>query len=199
MPDLVDLAAVKDALNIDQGDTTHDPEIQRYIAAATPQIEYITGPVLPRPVIETHRCWGSSRIVLRQPPVLSVNSVVEYLGLSAYTLTAQAPGTTLNNYGYVMDFPETGVLRRVSSVGTEMSFLGNAVVVGYTAGLVSIPPDVYLAALEDIRGLYQQSQQGGGGRRYGGGGEDSFSAGPILLFPRVQAILERAVRTQSIG
>lgn len=201
MADLLSLADVKDSLNIEQSNTKHDAELERYIAAATPQIEYITGPINLAPVHEVHRIRpGTSRIALREPPVNSITAVTEYVGLSAYTLTPQAPGATVNNYGYALDIAESGILRRVSSIGAETPFLGGTVVVDYIAGLTSIPPDVHLAAIEDVRGLYAQTQQPGR-PQYGGSPstEDGWSPGPMALFPRLNALLVRASRTQSIG
>ena len=201
MPVLLTLADVKDALNMDVTNTRHDIELQRYIDAALPQIEYITGPLFLRPIVEVQRIpYGASRVALRQVPIYSIESVMEYIGITAYTLTAQPPGATINNYGYALDLPETGILRRTSSVGQECPFLGNVVTINYTAGLGSIPPDVHLAAIEDVRGLYQQTQQPGR-PQYGGSPatEDGWSAGPIMLFPRLAALLQRGSRTQSIG
>lgn len=201
MPALLTLAEVKDSLNIKADSTNHDVELQRYIDAATPQIEYITGPINPVQITEVHRVpRGSSRIALREPPVLSVVSVTEYIGLTAYTLTDQAPGATTSNYGFALDLPDAGILRRTSSVGTEMPFLGTNVTVVYMAGLASIPADVHLAAIEDVRGLYQQTQQPGR-PQYGGAPatEDGWGAGPVMLFPRLAALLNRASRTQSIA
>lgn len=201
MPSLLTLLEVKDALNIEATNVRHDVELQRYIDACLPQIEYITGPIFLRSVSETQRIApGLSKIALRQVPVYSIESVTEYVGLTAYTLSAQPPGLTINNYGYSLDLPETGILRRTSSVGQECAFLGNVIVIKYTAGVGTVPADVHLAAIEDVRGLYQQTQQPGR-PQYGGSPatEDGWSAGPIMLFPRLAALLQRASRTQSIG
>jgi hypothetical protein len=201
VPALLTLAEVKDSLNIDSATSKHDVELQRYIDAALPQIEYITGPINPVQITEVHRVpRGAFQIALREPPVMSVVSVTEYIGLTAYNLTEQAPGATVSNYGFALDLPESGILRRTSTVGTTMPFLGTNVTVVYMAGLASVPADVHLAAIEDVRGLYQQTQQPGR-PQYGGSPatEDGWGAGPVMLFPRLAALLNRASRTQSIA
>ena len=84
----------------------------------------------------------------------------------------------------------------------ETPFWG-PVVVAYTAGIEDVSPDIRLAVLEDIRGLFQQTQQGmrppafGGGGGPGGG--DTWTVGPMRQFPRLAALLEGAGRTQSIA
>lgn len=199
---LVTLAQVHDVLNIPTVDTSHDAELQRYIDAATATVTYITGPLTPTTFTEV-RDGGAPVIMLDNPPVQSITSVIEYVGATGYTLTSQAPGATTDNYGYSLDDPASGKLVRRSSAGMPMPFFGGrgAVVITYIAGVSSVPPDVVMAALEDIRGLYQQTQQGGkvGGGSIGSGGDDQWSVGPMHLFPRLAMLLDGPRRAQSIG
>lgn len=207
-PALVAMSDVLRHCGLAQTDTTYLVELQTMIDAATPIVEYITGPI--NPLVVTSEVYptthGESRLILRSVPVQSVQSVIEYIGITAWTLTSQPPGATVNNYGYSLDRPEAGLLVRRSAFGQEMPFLGTVVVVSYTAGLpvingvTQVPPDVKLAVLEDIRGLFQQTQLGGR-PKFGASlaDEDGWTVGPLHLFPRLAAVLEGRARTQSIA
>lgn len=200
MASWVTLAEVKDMMNMAPTDTAHDVKIQTFIDSATPVIEYIVGPVLQQTFTENHRTYGQSKIVLRNSPVISITTLTEFIGLTAYTLSEQEPGATTNNYGYALDITGNGVITRMSSVGTEMGFIGNVVTVTYLAGLLTVPADIRLAAIEDVRAMFQQTQLGGR-PQYGGGAsqEDGWQPAPIASFPRLRMLLERARRIPSIG
>lgn len=197
---IVTMADVHGQLNIPDADTSHDAELQGYIDAAAAIVGYEVGPITPTQFVETHRPAGST-VMLDQSPIISVVSVVEYWGRLAHSLTLQPPGSTVDNFGFSVDLANAGMLVRRSSAGTEISFLGTPVVVTYVAGYSVVPADVRLAVLEDIRGLYQQTQQGGRPSLTGGGGPagDAWSSGPTHLFPRLAHILSGPSRTQSVG
>jgi hypothetical protein len=195
--DLVTLSDVHDFLNIPTGDTSHDTKLQHYIDAASQIVAYEVGDVTSTTHTETHVPTGS-RIILDWVPVLSIQTVTEYVGVLPYTLTSQPPGSTSDNYGYSLDLPNAGVLVRRDAAGQECNFFGSPVVVAYTSGRTSIPSDVFLAVLEDIRGLYQQTQSGGR-PGFQTPGSDQWNAGPLNLFPRLRAVLASSVRTQSIA
>lgn len=200
---VVTLTQIHDVLNIPVADTSHDAELQRYIDAAAATVAYITGPLTATTYTEV-RNGGSPVIMLDNPPVLSITSVVEYIGSSAYTLTSQPLGGSSDNYGFDLVDPAAGKLVRRGSNGVVQPFRGSrsSVVITYVAGLLTVPADVQLAVLEDIRGLYQQTQQGsavGGGSIGSGGGDESYNFGPSHLFPRLNSLLEGPNRTQSIA
>lgn len=198
---IVTLPDVRQHLRIPDGDATNDVNLMGFIAAATDFITYIAGPVVPTTFTETYETAGQDSILLRNVPVLSIESVTEYIGVAAYTLTSQPPGSTVDNYGYSLDIPAAGLLVRRSGVGTRMNFLGPTVVVTYSAGRDAVPGDMRMAALEDIRGLYQKTQQGGRTTFGTGGGDmsEQWSVGPLNLFPRLAALLNGPSRTQSIA
>lgn len=201
MPGLVSLTDVHAHLNLDLADTSHDVELQGFIDALTPVLTYMTGPIQPTVFTGEVHNGGGPEILLFNPPIISVQSVTEYIGTVAYSLSQQQPGSTVDNYGFSLDNPQSGKITRRTGAGTPMPFLGyqGGVVVTYTAGLPSVPPDVRMAALEDLRGLYQQTQQGGRPSFGGGAEDDSWSAGPMNLFPRLEMILEGRFRPQSIA
>lgn len=201
---IVTLADVHGHLNIDTSDTSRDAELQGFIDAATATVTYITGPQAATTYTET-RDGGGPVIMLDNPPILSITSVTEFFTPGGMVLTQVPLGSSTGNaFSYTLDDPIAGKITRRMS-GYETSFLGgrNSVVIVYSAGTAAIGADVRLAALEDIRGLYQQTQQGGGrslgGGAIGAGGDDQWSVGPMRLFPRLQELLSGSQRTQSIA
>lgn len=199
---LVSLGDVKAHMNIPTTDVSNDVELQGFIDAATDLIPYDTGPILPTPIVgEVHNeAVGRRAIVLYNSPILTVESVTEYVGTQTYVLTAQPSGAPgYDNYGYSFDDPFQGILHRRLGWGILGAFLGY-VVVSYTAGYGQIPPGIRLAVLEDIRGLYQQTQLGGRAAFASSGAEDdSWTAGPLNLFPRLDNLLHKYSRVQSIA
>lgn len=200
---LVTLDDVRAHLNVPDEDDSHDVELQGFIDAATAQVQYWTGPVIPTTFTDEVHDGGYPTVALFNPPILTVASVTEYIGTVAYQLTAQPPGSTVDNYGYSLDDPLAGILVRRDGAGCPTRFMGGprSVVVSYTAGLAAVPGDIRLATLEDIRGLYQQTQQGGRPSFGGGGGgpDDIWSSDPIRAFPRLAALLDGPGRTPSIA
>lgn len=196
MADLVTLADTKAQLNIPASDTTQDAELAGYISAATSVVQWITGPILSTPYVGEVYDGTGSVIMLRNPPILTVDSVTEYLGRVAYTITAQPLGSTVDNYGYSLDDPASGKLTRRSAAGTPMSWLGgrSSVVVSYTAGRATIPADVRLAALLDIQDLWQKTQQGGRDQS-----SDDVWGGAPTSFPRLRSELESTQRVVGIA
>jgi hypothetical protein len=199
---LVTLGDVHAHLNIPVTDTSNDVELQGFIDAATDLIPYDTGPILPTVFLnEVHNeAAGRNAIVLYNSPVISVESVTEYVGPQVRTLTSQPLGSAgYDNYGFSLDDNYQGILYRRLGSGTLGSFFGY-VVVNYTAGYVSIPPGIRMAVLEDIRGLYQQTQLGGRPAFASSGAEDDgWTAGPLNLFPRLDNLLHKYARVQSIA
>lgn len=174
---LVTLADAKAHLNIpSSAGTTYDTELQGFIDAAQPVVEQLAGPVVPRVITgETHN-GGRDRIVTYNSPIISVQSLTEYVGASAFTLTAQPLGSTTSNYGYEIVDSNGGVIVRRSAAGMPVPFQGdfNSVVISYTAGYSTLPANVRLGALELIRHWWQRSQQAArrGFRSAPGGNDD---------------------------
>lgn len=199
---LATLADVHAHLNIPTTDTAHDAELQGFLDAASDLVQYDTGPITSTVITgEVHNeAAGADRIVLFNTPVISIQSVTEYVGPQVRTLTSQPLGSAdYDNFGYdIPDLYQGVVYRRIGS-GVLGSFFGY-VIVSYTAGLASVPPAVRLAVLEDIRGLYQQTQLAGRPAFGGAGAEDdAWTGGPLNLFPRLEMLLHKYARTQAIA
>lgn len=200
--ELVSLTDVLDHLNISPSADTNVAEIQGFIDAATAYIQRFTGPIVAQSFTETYN-GGSPVICLRNPPVLSITSVVEYVGVTGYTLTQVELGDTIGAYSFTLDSLESGILRRRYNGGLAGPFAGGSanVVVTYTAGRTAVPSDVRMAVLQDIAGLYQPSQLGGNPYGASQGVEvGNTPLNPIGMFPRVTEILsDPAKRVPAIG
>ena len=120
--ELVKMSEVLSHLGLPAGDQSQQAVLQRFIEAATPIVEYITGPINIYSYTESHPTYGLSRVMLRNVPVVagSITSISEWVGVSQFTLTEQPPGSTHDNYGFYLQRPEAGTLIRMSAFGQEM-------------------------------------------------------------------------------
>lgn len=186
---IVDLAQVKDYLNFDPADTSHDVELQRFIDAADPVVEDIVGPVNPADFDEWYD-GGYGDIVLRHWPVITLTAVTEYSGASPTDLTVAATPDVITSTSYVFD-PDTAILYRKSTWGSVAFANGTANIrVQYTAGRDPVPGNIILATLELIRHLYQSTQQGGR-PTYGGAVEEGvWAPAGFAVRTRVIELLE---------
>lgn len=175
---LVSLVEVLAALNlVDDGE--HDDELQVYIDAVTAHVEASFGVALPSGTVTELALTavgpdGTVRI-LPTHPLLSVTSLTDGDG------TEYTTGFTVTADGRV----EHDNLTHVGRWTIE-----------YEAGYASTPADLKLAALEDIRGLYQPGQIGPPAA-FGAFGIDSTAVGPtytpVRMWPRVDAWLGRRI------
>lgn len=142
---------VKAHLNL--GDDSDALELQGFIDAAIGIVEQRIGVVTPTAYTETFEatCWAA--VPLRHTPVLSVQSVTEYVLNIPYPLTVEPAGTILDSYGYRLDFPDSGLLTRYTN-GFPGLFRG-PVTVSYTAGRTSVPAAVKMATLIIVAHLWQ--------------------------------------------
>lgn len=204
---LVTLADVHTHLQIPLSNTTYDTQLQGFIDAATAYVQFQTGPIINQTYTEVHS-GGGPTIVLDNPPLISVTSVIEYIGLSAYTLNPAELGTDGGFYAYSIDDPNAGILCRRYAGGLAGSFAPGYrnIAVVYTAGLTSVPGDVRMAVLEDLRGLFTQTQYGGPSASFGGDigdtSQDDWNESmnnPVGSFPRLAALLQGPSRTPSLA
>lgn len=166
MADVVSLEEVKAALNL--SDTSKDSELGLYIDAATEYIESQIGTMPSATYTETVTATGDTIYPIRGP-IISVTSLTPDGG-SAYTT-----GFTVGNGNY--------------SIQHDNLFRGDWTLV-YVAGFTSVPADLKLAVLEDIRGLYQPGQIGPPAA-FGAFGIENTDTGPtyrpVRQWPRVDA------------
>jgi hypothetical protein len=138
---LIDLADAKVSLGITT--TTHDADIQRYIGAATPVIERITGPILLGSRTFTFD-GGTAAIVLP----------VRFNTVTAITES----GTTITDYFTV---PSQGIIYAGTTTVPRNFVTGTRnISVTVTVGLARVPENVALAARELVRHWWQLGRQG---------------------------------------
>lgn len=183
--------------------TAGDTELQGFLLAAARALRFWVGPIDAETVTNEVRDGGSPVIFLDVTPVLSIQSVTEYIGTVGYGLTAQPLGQTQNLYGYSLDDPDKGKVVRRSSSGGPMGFLTGprSVLVSYTAGRSSLPEDLRLAVLELTRDMWAGTQSGGGGRAFGQSpaeAEPMFTAGRPPLPPYVIGLIQPYLRTVGV-
>lgn len=196
---IVTLDDVKDWIGIPSNQNSRDTVLQRYIDSATVWATYVSDAILPTTYTNEVHSGGGESIVLYNTPIMSVTSIIEYVGITGYTLTASEAGTN-QTYGYSIDNAEAGIISRRWNgfVGPFIEGRNN-IVVTYRAGFATIPADIQVAVLTDIQVLYNMSAQGG---RSGGNPrlDDTFSATlPLNMFPRLESLMQSSRRTSAIG
>lgn len=141
---IISLADAKAALNVPAGTRVNDDELRLYIAATTPVIEDIVGSVLTGTKSETFD-GGVRAILLAEVPSAITSVTVDGVATSQYVANLSS-----------------GIIFSGSSSTPWMFNQGiQNVTVTYTVGQQQIPPNVILAAREEVRFLYQIGQQGG--------------------------------------
>jgi len=134
---LISLDDARSALNLTTTNTISDADLRLYIAAATPVIEDIAGPILSSTATATGDACKAS--VLLGSPANTITSVtVDGVAFTAYTVDLVAGVVT----------------------ATAGSFGGTKVTVTYTLGSSIIPPNIRLATREEVRFLVQIGKQG---------------------------------------
>lgn len=181
MSDIVTLTETKLYLNIPTGDTTQDTELGGFISAATPVVEDLVGPVVPRQFDEWYD-GGQSWIFLRHIPIadatVDVTAVTEFSGSTGVVLTeVNEPAPSGASYRY-----NDGMIYRI---GCRFSAGFANIHVVYTAGRNPTPANIKQGALEIIRHNYQLSQQGGR-PAFGGAADD------VIFTPSGFAVPTRA-------
>lgn len=146
------LGDAKDALNIPQSDTTHDSEIQSYIASITSCLERMTGgPLVNKTVTERSEMQSFQTVIpVRQRPLVSVTSVTGASG-GAIDLSA----------GLDLDV-NAGLIRRQLNLpfyGPFFSWLPQVTVV-YVAGWGASVPAAFNSAARIILQNLWESQRG---------------------------------------
>ena len=139
---LITLEDVRKSLGLAATDTSNDADLERYVEAATPVIENITGPLIQR--TEVFYMDGGREAIVLPKRFTSVTSITQN-GV-AYT-------------SYVAD-PGSGVITAGTSTSPDVFEPGvRNVVVTVVTGSATIPSNVQLAARELVRFWWQQGRQ----------------------------------------
>lgn len=198
---IVDLGDVKTFLGVD--DNSKDSLLQDYVNAASVWAEYVSDIVLPKTYTEIHS-GGTPRIFLFRKPIVSVSEVVEYIGLTARTLTPAELGSGVNEpYSYSIDNPELGCITRRWNmiVGNFMGGTDN-ISITYKAGRETVTADIKLAVLMDIQGLFVGTQMGGRPAIGSSSPDFDYSSGPSIplsMFPRLQSMAAPSARLPGLA
>ena len=139
---LITLAEARSSLGWATNDTGNDTDLERYIEAATPVIENITGPLIQRTEVFTFDGGRSTLVV----PVrfASVTSVVE----SGVTVT-----------DYVVDLEAATFTAGETDGVRDWDYGYQNVVVTVVTGAATYPANVKLATRELVRFWWQQGRQ----------------------------------------
>lgn len=175
VPPLVGLPIVKDHLNLQATDRTHDEKLIRLIKASAALVENIVGPIR----IKVHDEWyegGHTTIQVRHAPnygygatpFLKILACSEYRGPIEYVLSA-APTPTQGSVYSEMVHAELGmIVRRTSGGGTypfwrDPNHPQQSVHVVYASGQEVVPEAVEWALLETIKVAYENTMMVGRG------------------------------------
>ncbi|MEW9874032.1 hypothetical protein [Arthrobacter sp. HS15c] len=153
-------------------------DLRLYVAAATPVIEDITGPMLAR--TEVHSTWGGgSAVVLPGDPTEVVSVEVNGEPLTEFFADLKV-----------------GILYGGSRL-SPISFSSGEVVVTYTVGSQTVPPNIRLAVRELVRHWWQIGMQANGGAIRGQGAEGDVFTPSGYAVPR--RVMELCAPNQKIG
>lgn len=175
---LVSLGDVKSYLNYSTPTVAgaDDAELSNLLAAASDWIEREVGPITPTGYTELYDGWsGSSDLMLRHSPVISITSVTEQWSTGgAHVLPASVFGPGVD--GYQLD-AEIGLLVRVFQGNWPRTWFPGSmnVQVVYTAGYQVTPPLLQLACLELVGHWWTQGHQAAA-RGWGPAGMDPYDA-----------------------
>lgn len=136
-------------------------DLRLYVAAATPVIEDITGPMVVNQKSFTGS-GGRGSVVLPDDATEVVSVVVE--GVTFAPATWVFPGDGSYPTGSPLFWEEYGVVYAGSRTSPS-TFPPGGVAVVYKVGSAVIPPNVQLAARELVRHWWQTSKQATGGSR----------------------------------
>lgn len=174
---LITLAEARQSLGWAATDTANDSDLERYVEAATPVIENITGPLLVRS--ETYSFDGGFRAVVLPVRFASVTSVVE-------------SGDTITDF---VSEPDAGIIAAGTTESPRDFAYGHQnVVVTVSVGAATVPAHVKLATRELVRHWWQQGRQG---NRPGFGNDMPAEGGIPMGFAvpkRVRELLEPSPR-----
>lgn len=187
---IVDLPSVKAHLNIPASDTRHDAELQGFILAAADLARDVCGPLLAEQHTQAFD-GGTSTIIPDWLPLASVDSAIEYYGLSAFELTEQPLDDQMNAFAFTVDYTTGQITRRTFGGEAALFAIGaKNIIIRYTAGAGTVPWTVRLGALELIRHLYQLTQQGGQNKFGGAGALDTGESTVPTGFALPSRVLE---------
>lgn len=196
--DVLTLAEAKQAVGLEQSNTSHDDYLRSLITAVSGQLDQLCGPVRNRTVTDETHDGGGTFIRLRRRPVYSITTVAEYTGTSSTTLTAETNASkTAANYlhdGTPATIHSGTIIRRTSNSDGTFADGRRNIVVTYVAGRAAntevVPAKFKQAASMMLRNIWT-AEQASGTETFGAFPEPGFNPllGPGML-NKVAALLE---------
>lgn len=172
MADLVAMFEVTEALNLGE-DTSHDVELDLYIKAVTEHVEHRYGPLPSATLTEIVHAFTADDGVVRAIASRTPSTVTS---MTHHDGRVMSSGFTIAADGYI---------EHASLTAGRWTLI-------YETSAAAVPADLKLAALEDIRGLYQPGQIGPPAS-FGAFGIESAETvapyRPVRMWPRVDAWL----------
>jgi len=140
---LITLAEARSSLGWATGQTADDADLEKYIEAATPVIENITGPLIARTGVVFTLDGGRTRLVL--PTRFNTVTTLVESGVTVTDFVAE---------------PSAGIITG-GTTGSPRYFASGVqnIVVTVTTGAATVPANVNLATRELVRHLWQQGRQ----------------------------------------
>ena len=190
--DLLSLTDLKDELNLSATDFSKDAKLRRWLKSATKVVENVTGPVAAQATVE-YFDGDVASVVLASRWVSAIGSVVETWGATNYTLTEQPLGASVDAFGYTWDRATNTITRRVYGGAPALFQPGiRTVKVAYTAGMLTVPDDIQLAAARLIGHWYRKNEVAFRTSAFNAqGGDDAFNLPGNYMVPNeVMELLE---------
>lgn len=158
---LATLDDVKDRLNIDVNDTSHDNELQDYLDSSTEVLQNLYGDVIPTQYTERLRPYGDgTRLITGRSPLISVDGITvtwQYLNTPTLTINAQMYRPNLVTGEIQVYAMSPAFSWQYASRDWSMAEFD----VTYTAGRAAVTPAVKDAVLEILRVNYEPQRAGG--------------------------------------
>jgi hypothetical protein len=175
---IVDLASVKEYLNIGATDRSRDAKLTRFIRASVPVIESLVGNVVQRSYEEWYD-GGQHFIRLRNRPVVQLIACSEYRGPIEYPLVIIASPDKGEIFSCELDGGR--VVRRTAGGGViAFPAMPQSVHVVYVTGRNPVPLNIVEGNLELLRVNYQRTQQAGRPGIGGGPSNSEDEVGPTV-------------------
>lgn len=131
--DILTDTEARNALGIGQTDATKSTLLDIAKTAVTQKIEARFGPVVYGTITAESHDGGGNKLYLDYRPVVQINSIVEYDGTTAATLTAESNSSKPTN-AYNLNPKNGGVIRRDANSDALFPAGRDNVVVTYVAG-----------------------------------------------------------------
>ena len=158
---LISLADARAGLILSPGQTAKDEDLRAYIAAASPIMEDLVGPILRTARVDTYN-GGTSQIMLTFAPLISVGSVIESYGTTYQrTLTLQNifAGTVADAFGYTFEPQQGTVTRRAAGIAVPFVYGKRNIQITYVSGRATVGGNILLATRRLVTHLWRQDQQ----------------------------------------